>query len=460
MKLIISLLKIIPKKLADIIKPFMLNKERIKTGEKHPAIKMNLTNFLICAESCGTCPSFPGIKGESLYCAGGKSKVQIEENGCNCVTCSLYEKCSSYNTAYFCIYGQCSSDDEKSTAKNNLDLTNEYIQEFLIQDEEITDLENITEKVTEENPDDKQTDVKLNYVNEKEVQTKSNVSILQTSLNAGIPHVHVCGGRARCSTCRVIITGGLENSRPRNEEEERLAKIKGFTPEIRLACQTTVKDDVSLRRLVLDDRDISVAINEGRTNSGIVGKEIQVAIMFSDIRSFTPFAENALPYDIFHILNRYYENIGAYIDQNGGYIDKYMGDGIMAIFGLSEKSKYSPSLHAVNSALMILKSLDDFNDYLKKNFNHEFKIGIGIHTGNVLVGQLGYHKKKEYTVIGDAVNTASRIESLNKTTGTTILVCEETYKSVKDNFKWENKFVTKVKGKKMSVTVHEPVFLE
>ncbi|MCI0482604.1 MAG: adenylate/guanylate cyclase domain-containing protein, partial [Candidatus Dadabacteria bacterium] len=297
--------------------------------------------------------------------------------------------------------------------------------------------------------------VKLSFIGEKDVETRSDVPILKASLDAGIPHTHICGGRARCSTCRVIVVDGLEQCRPRNEKETRLAKIKGFPREVRLACQTTVESDIALRRLVLDDRDISEAIFQGKSGVSGVGREVDATIMFSDIRSFTSFSENALPYDIIHILNRYFETIGKVIDENGGYIDKYMGDGIMVIFGLDNTHTEHHSYLAAKSAVEMQRALREFNVYLKSHFDHEFRIGIGLHSGTVIVGNLGFSRKQEFTAIGDTVNTASRIESLNKAAKTSILVSEITYNSLKGQFDFGNKYTAHVKGKEQKVAVFE-----
>ncbi|MCK5736519.1 MAG: adenylate/guanylate cyclase domain-containing protein, partial [Spirochaetaceae bacterium] len=159
-----------------------------------------------------------------------------------------------------------------------------------------------------------------------------------------------------------------------------------------------------------------------------------------------------------HILNRYFDAIGEMIDSNNGYIDKYMGDGIMAIFGLDESSDANPAYQAVKAACDMAEALKDFNNYLTSRFDHKFNIGIGIHTGKVIVGNLGYRKKKEFTAIGDTVNTASRIESLNKKTGSSILVSQKTFELVKHDFKWKNKYKSKVKGKTEPVIVYEPDF--
>ena len=438
------------------IKAGPLGNKRLKLGKTHPNIEMNLENLLICMKYCGTCPSYPGNKMEALFCASGESSNKIVENGCNCVSCPLYEQCSINNSAYFCINGSCAGRDTEIGNCENTDTANTYLARFIDTEESSNNEDILIDGNKEISSTGDAVDIKMDFIGDKIVETKSNVSILESSLTAGIDHTHVCGGRARCSTCRVIVTDGLEHCIPRNEKEQALAKIKGFSPEVRLACQTTVNDDITIRRLVLYAEDISVAINEGRSKLNDSGREIEATILFSDIRSFTSFSENSLPYDIVHILNRYFDTLGEDIDSHGGYIDKYMGDGIMAIFGLDQNSDESSAFQAVSAAMEMMNSLNYFNKYLASRFDHEFKIGIGIHTGKVIVGNLGYRKKKEFTAIGDTVNTASRIESLNKKAGTSILISEETYSKIKDQFRWKHKFKSKVKGKELPVIVYEP----
>ena len=286
---------------------------------------------------------------------------------------------------------------------------------------------------------------RLNFVEDKIVESEiNNQTILDVSLNNSIPHIHACGGNARCSTCRVIILEGLENLEPRNDAEKKLSLIKGFEENIRIACQTKFKGDIKLRRLVIDQDDIEIAIKEKSSTSG---KEENIAILFSDIRGFTSFSEKALAYDVIHILNRYFKRMGSAILTNEGYIDKYIGDGLMALFGINKSSPLETCLSAINAALEMIIELDKLNEYLQSHFGLKFEIGIGIHYGSVILGEVGHPEKMQFTAIGDNVNIASRIESSTKKAGVRLLVSETVYKIVQSKVTKGNIFETKLKGK-------------
>jgi adenylate cyclase len=174
---------------------------------------------------------------------------------------------------------------------------------------------------------------KINFQNDAIIEEDDlSLSILEIALKHGIPHMHICGGNARCSTCRIVIKQGLENILPRNEIEQRLAEKKGMDDCIRLACQTRIKGAVTLRRLVIDDLDADITKHQ----QDDVGREQPLAILFSDIRGFTDVSERHLPYDVIHILNRYFQEMGAAVLEHHGYIDKYIGDGLMALFGVND----------------------------------------------------------------------------------------------------------------------------
>jgi adenylate cyclase len=284
-----------------------------------------------------------------------------------------------------------------------------------------------------------------------------SLTLLQISMKHRVPHVQACGGHAACSTCRVMIQEGLGNVLPRNEAEQRLAARKGFEPDVRLACQTHITGPVCLRRLVLDDADAAIAQAEQGLTSG---REAQLAILFSDIRDFTPFTEANLPYDVVHVLNRYFLSMGEAVLQNGGYIDKYIGDGLMALFGLSGGGATEACLSAIRAGLHMLDRLAEVNGFLKEHFGFEFGTRIGIHFGEVVIGQMGHPKKMQFTAIGDAVNTASRIEAAVKGTPASLLVSEAVFEHAGHAVRTGIAVTVPLKGKHGSYRLHEVVGLQ
>ena len=149
--------------------------------------------------------------------------------------------------------------------------------------------------------------------------------LLDLSIRHRIPHLHQCGGYGRCTTCRVQILDGLSNVSPLGEVERNIASRRGWDEFTRLACQTRVEGDVVIRRLLDNAQDIIVLdldeIN-GRTAGAGEGKELDLAVLFSDIRDFTTLSEQSLPHDIVHMLNRYFTAAAEPVLNNNGFIDK------------------------------------------------------------------------------------------------------------------------------------------
>ncbi len=286
----------------------------------------------------------------------------------------------------------------------------------------------------------------IEYQNEKTVEVDEATSILRASLQNGIPHTHVCGGNARCSTCRVLVLSGLEHCAPRNEREQKMADRRNFGPNVRLACQTTLGGDVTLRRLVLDDEDMALVDQElagGAPRS--VGEERLVAILFSDIRDFTAFSEAHLPYDVIHVLNRYFSRVGAIINQHHGQIDNFMGDGLMALFGVDDPA--NAAFNAVEAGLAMLRAVEAMQPYFEAQFKTNFRIGVGIHYGEVVLGAVGAGDCRRLTAIGDAVNLASRVEGANKAAGTGLLITARTLGQVTERVALGRSVDLEIKGK-------------
>jgi len=280
-------------------------------------------------------------------------------------------------------------------------------------------------------------------------------SILTATLRHGVEHSNACGGHGRCSTYRVMITEGLDRCSGRTQIEQKVADHLGLPDEIRLACQTVASGEVSARRLVLDtlDIDLTTQIIENPPVE-IVGIEKEVCILFADIRSFTAFAEALLPYDVIFVLNRYFRLMEEILVRHHGFIDNYMGDGFLALF--EGDSKREVAISAISAALEMLSVVEkDLHPYSESLFGQSFDIGIGIHYGLVVAGSVGGKESRKVTVIGDAVNFASRVESANKVAGTRLLVSDEVAKLVEDVVTFGKTSSIEIRGKSGEHTLHE-----
>ena len=287
----------------------------------------------------------------------------------------------------------------------------------------------------------------------KKIEISSDETILTASIRKGIPHLSACGGVGKCSTCRINILSGLKNCSERTEHEIKLAKRLNLPDTIRLACQTKVCGKVKYRRLLLDKRDLSLNSQLSSKKTGSVGTVRNLTIMFCDIKGFTPFSESLSAYDVIFILNRYFSIMREIILKNGGEVNNYIGDAILAIFGLKESRQQI--LRTVNTGLQMLKAMDEFKKYLKDAYDRTFDMRIGIHNGEVIVGSVGYGDDKKLTVIGDVVNIASRIEATNKDAGTRLLISENAYSQVKDSIEIDNYLRLKLRGSSNLITLYE-----
>jgi adenylate cyclase len=272
-------------------------------------------------------------------------------------------------------------------------------------------------------------------------------TILEASLKHGINHAHACGGHAQCSTCRVFIDKGLENVNPRNKAEQKLADKLKFSPEIRLACQATVCGKVEARRLVLDDIDKDIIFVSGQSEEPrSLGEEVDASVLFVDIADYTAFTERTSPYDVVHVLNRYFYIAGNIIKKNHGRIVDYYGDGLLAIFGLEENKDHARNV--INAGFELQKAMQKFDSEVNELVNSSFKIRLGAHTGKVIWGTIGIEGMQKEAAIGDTVNFASRIEQANKTLNTSFLISEALYKKFEKWCTISGEFEIEVKGKK------------
>jgi len=293
------------------------------------------------------------------------------------------------------------------------------------------------------------------------IESAPGETLLDASLRGGIAHAHACGGHARCSTCRVEVSDGVENCAPRTAAEQQLAERLGFAPHLRLACQTVAHADLTMRRLILDDEDVALADQRGRDAAPVVvGEERTLAILFADIREFTAFSEQLPAHDVVHVLNRYFHAMGRDIARFGGCIDNYMGDGFMALFGLRESGQETDgdrAVHAVQAGLAMLDTMDALKPYLETAYGLSFDMRIGIHFGDAVVGSVGATGRERITAIGDAVNFASRIEGANKAIGSRLLISEALYARVAPQFRIGRTIHVPIHGKSGEYALYEVI---
>jgi adenylate cyclase len=262
--------------------------------------------------------------------------------------------------------------------------------------------------------------VRITYPEGRIVSVPPGMTILEASQLNDIPHAAVCGGRGRCSTCRVRVNGPIDNLPDPDDSEQKVLRRVGAAPDVRLACQTRPTEDLSVTPMLPPN----ASPRDGFAKSAAMqGQEQEISILFADIRGFTSFSEQKLPYDVVFVLNRYFRSMGEAIEQAGGRVDKFIGDGIMALFGVDGNPR-DGAISALKAAQRMAVKLDELNALLKDDLPAPLRIGIGIHAGAAIVGEMGYSHAISVTAIGDTVNTSSRLEAKTKDFGAQLIFSE------------------------------------
>jgi len=252
--------------------------------------------------------------------------------------------------------------------------------------------------------------VTIRYPTGQLVEIQPGTTILEASRMAGIPHASVCGGRGRCSTCRVRISEGLERLPAASEQERKVLDRVGAPPNVRLACQSRPTANIAVVPLLPP----TASARDAQPRPGYLqGHEEEIAVLFADLRAFTRMAEHKLPYDVVFLLNRYFRAMGTAVESAGGQLDKFIGDGVMALFGVGSRPTEG-CRQALVAARRMSENLRELNQSLANDVAEPLRIGIGIHAGPAIVGEMGHGRATSVTAVGDTVNTASRLETLTK----------------------------------------------
>jgi len=265
--------------------------------------------------------------------------------------------------------------------------------------------------------------ISLSYPNGVKVSVPRGLSVLEASLRNNIPHASVCGGKARCSTCRIRVIGDLEAlPKPSRREVFVLNSVgAGVDPAVRLACQLRPNVDIAFFQVFPSQVNAAFA----RRSAGIrLGEERYVVSMFIDMRHSTSLAEKRLPFDTMFIINRFLAAASSAVEEAGGQPNQYVGDGVLALFGLATTPAVACG-QAIDAIGKIACNLEQLNRDFAGDLLEPIQFGIGVNGGRVILGEIGYRDRVVFTALGDAVNVAARLQDLTKDLGCEVLIAEE-----------------------------------
>ena len=266
--------------------------------------------------------------------------------------------------------------------------------------------------------------IALSYGNGRTIRVPKGLSVLEASLRYNVPHASVCGGRARCSTCRIRIIGDLSGlPEPSPREAFVLTRVGTDDPSVRLACQLRPTADLSFFQLFLPNTPTADAHDSGPTR---IGQECYLVSMFVDMRGSTRLAEKMLPFDTVFVVNRFLAAVAQAVIECGGRPNQFVGDGMLALFGLAASAQ-AACRQALKASALIAKNIDEVNRFLSHDLREPIGFGIGIHGGEVIVGDIGYRDHMVFTALGDAVNVAARLQDMTKTLSCQAIVSDEVH---------------------------------
>lgn len=293
-------------------------------------------------------------------------------------------------------------------------------------------------------------EILIDYTDGPTVKQGIGPTLLEMSKIANVPHANVCGGRGRCSTCRVRITySKLDLSEPEETECSVLKRINA-PEDVRLACQIRPQSDIGVVRLLPPDAKATSVHSMARWATG---EEKVITVMFADLRDFTKTSENRLPFDVVYLINQFSKAMGEVVEKHGGWIDKFLGDGFMALFGFDDDAQQS-SQQAIAAASEMMQVLDDLNARLTNNLDEPLRMGIGIHTGPVILGEMGYGSGRRLTAVGDTVNVANRLENAAKEQKCGLCLSHDTAEYARASIPKQFRRQITVRGKKDELAIY------
>jgi adenylate cyclase len=266
--------------------------------------------------------------------------------------------------------------------------------------------------------------VHVTYPGGRVVTVPCGFSVLEASRWAAIPHTSVCGGRSRCSTCRVRIVAGAQGLRePAPAERQTLARI-GAPKDVRLACQLRPVTDLAVELLVRPND--APQRGAARFDAAIEGgNELEIVALFVDLRESTRLATNRLPYDALFLFDRYIQAVTGAVRQNMGHVTSIAGDGVMSVFG-AEGNIDNANRGAWKAALQIWGALDSLNAELAGELGEPLRVGMGLHLGVAVVGLIGSAEDRSLQFLGDTGNVAAKLEEQTRPLGCILVASRAT----------------------------------
>ncbi|MCH7880553.1 MAG: adenylate/guanylate cyclase domain-containing protein [Proteobacteria bacterium] len=290
--------------------------------------------------------------------------------------------------------------------------------------------------------------VTIKHVNGLELKGKPGQTILEIIRKHSVPHASLCGGRGRCTTCRVRVGAGFfKLAKPSPLEQFALDRIRA-APNVRLACQTRPLHDVQVSPLLPPDLDMESSLRKG----GVSGEEREVVAMFVDLRGSSKMSERHLPYDVLFILNRFFIEMTDALSLSYGHYAQFEGDGLLALYGL-ERGLKQGCRDALQGAVDMQARMNTLNEQLIKELEEPLKFGIGIHCGQAIVGTMGPPSAPNHSAIGDCINAASRLEGKSKELECILVVSNEVVEYAGVDFSQFPTQQVSLRGKQQSVLV-------
>ena len=290
----------------------------------------------------------------------------------------------------------------------------------------------------------------ISYQGERDLEAPPGATVLEILRYHNVPHASVCGGRGRCSTCRVRVGRGADWLAPANDDEIKVLERISAPEGVRLACQIRPRVDLEVAPLL----PASAVAKDGFHKPGyLAGQEIEVVIAFVDLRGSTGLSENRLPYDFVFVLNQFFAAIDRALTDTSGHYAQFNGDGLMAIYGL-ETDINTAARQALAGAKAMMQRIEELNKHLAAELKDPLAIGIGIHSGEAIVGSMGPPKHPIISAIGDHVNVAARLEAKCKDYGAPLIVSDITVQRAGLDLSQFRTDTVDVRGREGQIDIH------